>query len=118
MLSNRQEICFVNVLHCKAFGSWNLLSVPQITTSHPGIMIEFRSKTAKILHGNNIIITGTLVSRLYCLNTKITSQMLKGLPTALVTAAMKNLNLWYECFGHINFDTLKEMSSVVESMNI
>ena len=49
ILSNGQEICFSNVLHCKAFGGRNLLSVPQITTSNPGITIEFGSRTVKIL---------------------------------------------------------------------
>ena len=118
MLSNGQEIHFMNILHCEAFGSRNLLSVPQITMSNPGIMIEFGSRTAKILCGKNTIATDTLVGKLYCLNTKMTSQMPKGLPTALVTAATKNLDLWHEWFGHINFDTLKEMSSAVKGMNV
>ena len=117
-LSNGQEICFVNVLHCKAFGGRNLLSVPQITTYNPGIIIKFGSRIARILRGKNAIATGTLVGRLYCLNTKMTLQIPKGLPTALVTVVTKNLDLWHEQFGHINYNTLKEMSSVVKGMNV
>ena len=118
MLNTGREVHFSNVLHCKAFGGRNLLSVPQITTFNPGITVEFGSRTAKILRGKNTIATGTLVGRLYCLNMKTTLQTPKGLPTALVTVATKNLDLWHERFGHINYNTLKEMSSVVKGMNI
>ena len=48
----------------------------------------------------------------------MTIQILKKLSTALVTiSAMKNLNLWYEQFDHINYNILKKMSSVVKGMN-